>query len=83
MRILYESDLFVVVWVQITDEPEEVGGFEIVDKIAGEEVFLHGPAAIAFTAQIEAWEREPDTQEMVEARLIGLTKLGRQPLVVH
>ena len=92
MRMLYDSDSFVVVHVQPTEDQAPAApnlpvlardGFEIVDKRSGKEVYLDGSWAELFQQQILAWQREAPTEEEVDATLDGYTGLAQQPLVVH
>ena len=82
MHLMYESRSFVVVgWTQT--EQDAVLAFELVDKPAGEQVFLVRDAAQAFRAQCKAWEeRTPDKAE-VDATVRAYMQLGRLPLVTH
>lgn len=80
MRMLYDSDRYVVVWFPISAERP---GFEIVDKAVEAETFLHGDAAAYFNAHIEMWKAEPPSQSEVEELLAQLTSLALQPLVMH
>ena len=93
MRMLYDSDSFVVVHIlpdpppgaDAADAPPRLQrhGFEIVDKRSGTEVYLDGSWAELFQQQILAWQREAPTEEEVDATLDGYTGLAQQPLVVH
>jgi hypothetical protein len=84
MQMLYDSDDFVVVYVNATgDEEAKRDGFEIVDKRVNKEVYLDGPWATAFQAQINRWQENTPSQEEVEAILHSYCELAQIPLVVH
>ena len=95
MQMLYDSESFVVVHMQLDSEgavldTSEVKkpvlarhGFEIVDKRSGKEVYLDGSWAEMFQQQIQAWQQHTPTQEEVEDTLEGYTGLAQQPVVVH
>jgi hypothetical protein len=79
MSMLYDSDAHIVVYVQYGDRI----GYEIVDKEAGDEVFLSGTMAEDFTFQRQVWAANEPTKEEVELRLIGYCALARLPLRTH
>lgn len=92
MRMLYDSDSFVVVHVQPTEDQAPVApnlpvlardGFEIVDKRSGKEVYLDGSWAELFQQQIAAWQLNTPTQEEVEDTLEGYAELAQTPVVLH
>lgn len=84
--MLYHSDSFVVVQFELpAAEAGTVprGGFEIVDKLAGKEIWLDGAVAASFKAGIDALvEREP-TEDAVDDFISGYTQLAQQPLTLH
>lgn len=91
MNMLYDSDAFVVVYVnanapQVPD-PEDTtpkrDGFEIVDKRVNKSVYLDGAWAQAFQAVINHWQANTPDQEEVEATLHSYCELAQNPLVIH
>ena len=95
MQMLYDSESFVVVHMQLDGDVAALDtaeikkptlarhGFEIVDKRSGKEVYLDGSWAELFQQQITAWQVNTPTQEEVEDTLEGYTGLAQQPVVVH
>jgi hypothetical protein len=92
MQMLYDSDSFVVVHVQPTEDDTPAApdipvlarhGFEIVDKRSGKEVYLDGSWAELFQQQIAAWQLKTPTQEEVEDTLEGYAELAHTPVLVH
>lgn len=90
MNMLYDSDAFVVVHQNANAPAEgqppvevERPGFEIVDKRSNKSVYLDGPWAQAFQAQIAHWETNTPAQEEVECILDGYCELAQNPLCIH
>jgi len=98
MKMLYDSDSFVVVHMQpmeplVPDLAPESGatvlpalerhGFEIVDKRSGKEVYLDGSWAELFQRHIMAWQANTPTQEEVESTLEQYAELAQNPVVMH
>ena len=93
MQMLYDSESFVVVHMQLEtlgNDTTEVKkptlarhGFEIVDKRSGKEVFLDGSWAELFQQQITAWQVNTPTQEEVEDTLDGYAELAHNPVLMH
>lgn len=99
MRMLYDSETFVVVHMQPTQELSPDGlaaadgalalpvlerhGFEIVDKRSGKEVYLDGSWAELFQQHIIAWQANTPTQEEVEHTLEQYAELAQNPVVMH
>ncbi|VTY32579.1 Uncharacterised protein [Xylophilus ampelinus] len=92
MHMLYDSDAFVVVHVQPTEDNAPAAphlpvlardGFEIVDKRSGKEVYLDGSWADLFQKQIAAWQLNTPTQEEVEDTLEGYAELAQNPVLMH
>lgn len=92
MRMLYDSDSFVVVHVQPNEGQAPAAphlpvlardGFEIVDKRSGKEVYLDGSWAELFQQQIAAWQLNTPTQEEVEDTLEGYAELAQTPVVLQ
>ncbi|MBK9136713.1 MAG: DUF3567 domain-containing protein [Betaproteobacteria bacterium] len=86
MQLLYHSDSFVVVRIDVPAEhPGDLqrGGYEIVDKFARKEIFLEGLLAESFKAGVEQLaETEPSVEEF-DAYLARFTALAQQPLAMH
>jgi Protein of unknown function (DUF3567) len=95
MQMLYDSESFVVVHMQLDGEGASLGaseikkptlarhGFEIVDKRSGKEVYLDGSWAELFQQQITAWQVNTPTQEEVEDTLDGYAELAHNPVLMH
>ena len=98
MRMLYDSDSFVVLHIQADlGLPSEITlndgatiapalprhGFEIVDKRTGKEVYLDGSWAELFQQHIYAWQRESPSEEEVEAILERYAQLAQNPVLIH
>ena len=93
MQMLYDSESFVVVHMQLgtvgSDNAEikkpalARHGFEIVDKRSGKEVYLDGSWAELFQQQITAWQVNTPTQEEVEDTLDGYAELAHNPVLMH
>jgi Protein of unknown function (DUF3567) len=90
MHMLYNSDSFVVVRFDLpqaadaqADAPVR-GGFEIVDKAAGKEIFIEGALAERFRLGVEALvEQGPANEETLDDYIAGFTALAQQPVVLH
>jgi hypothetical protein len=92
MQMLYDSETFVVVHV-VANEPfglvphdpyeKPRHGFEIVDKRVNKEVYLDGPWAAAFQAQMTAWQLDKPQQSEVGALLEDYCTLAQIPLALH
>lgn len=92
MRMLYDSESFVVVHLQPSEDAARAephiptlarDGFEIVDKRSGKEVYLDGSWAELFQQQIAAWQLNTPTQEEVEDTLEGYAELAQTPVILH
>lgn len=95
MQMLYDSESFVVVHMQLDGDVAELDtaeikkptlarhGFEIVDKRSGKEVYLDGSWAELFQQQITAWQVNTPTQEEVEDTLDGYAELAHNPVLMH
>ncbi len=86
MQMLYDSDTFLVVHMDanlgdVSAKPRP--GFEIVDKRANKEVYLDGPWAAIFQAQMAAWQEKTPEQSEVEATLDSYCTLAQYPLDLH
>jgi len=93
MQMLYNSDSFVVVQFDLPgtspdadDTPGVVavrGGFEIVDKAAGKEIFLDGLLAETFKAGVQTIVDNNPTPEAFDEYIARFTVLAQQPVVMH
>src|SRR3954462_8296053 len=92
MQMLYDSETFVVVHVQPTEDDTPVApnipvlarhGFEIVDKRSGKEVYLDGSWAELFQQRLSAWAQNTPTQEEIEDTLEGYSGLANTPISLH
>lgn len=89
MQMLYHSDSFVVVRIDVpADEAAghtatARGGYEIVDRLAGREIFIEGPLAERFRQGVQALVDSDPSEEAVDAFIGGWTVLAQQPVVLH
>jgi hypothetical protein len=92
MHMLYNSDSFTVVAVDIPGAPgaagadstnEPRGGFEIVDKFAQKDIFIEGAMAETFQAGAVALMEGTPSEEDIDDYIGRFTALMAQPLVVH
>jgi uncharacterized protein DUF3567 len=93
MHMLYNSDSFTVVAVDIPDSPAGAGaasaedaprgGFEIVDKLAQKDIFIEGAMAERFKAGVEALMESKPSEEDIDEFIGRYALLMPQPLVLH
>lgn len=90
MHMLYNSDSFVVVRFDLPQQADAQagapvrGGFEIVDKAAGKEIFIEGALAERFRLGVEALvEQGSPNEETLDDYIAGFTALAQQPVVLH
>ena len=92
MHMLYNSDSFVVVQFKLpqdeasdgtTPAPLARGGFEIVDKHAGREIYLQGLVAESFQRGVEALVEAGPSEEQLDDFISGFVQLAQQPVVLH
>jgi hypothetical protein len=92
MHMLYNSDSFTVVAIDIPAAPalpggtapeSTRGGFEIVDKFAQKDIFIEGPMAETFQAGAAALMAGQPSEEDIDEYIGRFTSLMAQPLVVH
>ena len=87
MQMLYNSDSFVVVQFLQPAQAEGArpaqGGFEIVDKLAGKEIYLQGAVADSFQRGVEALVQHGPSEEKLDEFIAGFTVLAQQPVVLH
>ena len=91
MHMLYNSDSFTVVAIDIPAAPaapgaeptDARGGFEIVDKFAQKDIFIEGAMAQSFQAGVEALMERKPSEEDIDEYIGRFTSLMPQPLVLH
>ena len=92
MQMLYNSDSFTVVAIDLPGAPaaagaeaDEVsrGGFEIVDKFAKKDIFLDGAVAESFKAGAMALMAGEPSEEDMDEYIGRFTAVVHQPLVLH
>jgi hypothetical protein len=92
MHMLYNSDSFTVVAIDIPRAPaapgveagdEPRGGFEIVDKLAQRDIFIEGAMAATFQAGVEALMESKPSEEDIDKFIGRFATLMPQPLVMH
>jgi Protein of unknown function (DUF3567) len=91
MQMLYQSEQFVVVQfdapaadpASAEATPLARGGFEIVDKHAGREIYLEGLLAEHFKQGVQHLVDTNPTEEAFDAFIGGFSGLAHQPLLMH
>lgn len=87
MQMLYNSDSFTVVQFEPDAEAGQAaagaGGFEIVDKFARREVYLHGVLAAQFRAGVESLMSGQPSEDDFDDFIARFTHLAPQPVVLH
>ena len=94
MQMLYNSDSFAVVLFEVGadatadapavgDQDLKRGGYEIVDKFAGKEIFISGLLAESFKAGVDALIQTSPSEEDMDAYIERFSALMQQPLVLH
>jgi Protein of unknown function (DUF3567) len=90
MQMLYNSESFVVVRFDLPQAPGAPadaptrGGFEIVDKAAGKEIYIEGALAERFRLGVEALvEQGSPNEDAFDDYIAGFTGLAQQPVVLH
>ncbi|MEO8310302.1 MAG: DUF3567 domain-containing protein [Caldimonas sp.] len=92
MHMLYNSDSFTVVAIDIPDAAAVAGsdatetsrgGFEIVDKFAQKDIFIEGAMAKTFQDGVEALMQSKPSEDDIDDYIGRFTSLMPQPLVLH
>lgn len=90
MRMLYNSDSFVVVRFDVpTEQASDAtpaigrGGFEIVDKLAQREIFIEGPIADSFQQGVQALAEQDSSPEDFDEFIGRYCVLAQQPVILH
>jgi hypothetical protein len=92
MQMVYNSENFVVVQFDLPFIPEgyqgsaslQRGGYEIVDKFAGKEIYIDGLMAESFKEGVNALiEQRSASEEEMDDYIERYTCLMQQPVVQH
>ena len=91
MQMLYNSDSFVVVQIDVPSLPVPAvgsetltrGGYEIVDKFARKEIFIEGAMAEHFKQGVEALIETQPSEEEFDDFIGRYSSLMQQPLLLH
>ncbi len=94
MQMLYNSDNFAVVQIDVTagDKAEATpggpetltrDGYEIVDKFARRGIFIEGAMAASFKAGVDALIETSPTEEALDDYISRYTALMQQPVILH
>ena len=86
MQLLYNSDSYTVVQFDlpaIDEAPASRGGYEIVDKFARKDIYLHGAVADRFQQGVMALVEAGPNEEALDDFIAGYTLLAYQPLAMH
>ena len=90
MNMLYNSESFAVVQFDVPAVAEasgagdlKRGGYEIVDKFAGKEIYIEGALAESFKLGVQALIEKSTSVEELDAYIGRYTPLMQQPLVLH
>jgi hypothetical protein len=97
MHMLYNSDSFVVVRFDVParaqgtqDAPAAApapvgrGGYEIVDKMAGKEIYIEGAVAESFQQGVQAIvDQQGPSEEALDEFIGRFTTLAQQPVILH
>jgi len=97
MHMLYNSPSYVVVKfdVPVTERLHDArlqeypqlqlqrGGYEIVDKFAGKEIFIEGALAQQFQEGVEALIEGDPSEEELDDYIQQFAVMGHQPVVMH
>lgn len=90
MQMLYNSDSFAVVIIDVPNESGESGeqslnrgGYEIVDKFARREIFIEGALAQSFKEGVEALIESQPSEEEIDEYLGRFTPLMQHPVILH
>ena len=92
MHMLYNSDNYAVVQIELTpeviagvseDQTLTRGGYEIDDKFARKELFIEGAMAESFKEGVDALIEGSPSIEEFDAYLEQFSGLALQPVVMH
>ena len=82
MELLYNSEAFVVTQFTLAGQAA-AGGYEIVDKAARKEIYLHGAVADSFQRGVQALVQQGPSEESLDAYISGFTVMAQQPVLLH
>jgi hypothetical protein len=88
MQMVYNSENYAVVQFEVpADAPGSGGpargGYEIVDKFGGKEIFIDGAMATSFKEGVEALIATSPSEEELDDYLARYVALMQHPLVLH
>ena len=93
MQMLYNSDSFIVVQIDLSGAQDPAGhtagptigrgGYEIVDKLARKEIFIEGELAEHFKTGVQAIADNDPSPEAFDEFIGRFTALAQQPVVMH
>jgi hypothetical protein len=84
MHMLYHSDSYVVVQFDLpSDGTPTRGGFEIVDRHAGREIFLQGLLAEQFKLGVQSLVDGNPTEEDFDAFIGRFGAMAQHPVNLH
>ena len=90
MDMLYNSESFAVVRFDVPAATTPAGasqiargGYEIVDKFAGKEIYIEGALAESFKVGVQALIEKSTSVEELDAYIGRYSPLMQQPLVLH
>ena len=88
MLMVYNSENFAVVQFEVERAGADAarparGGYEIVDKSAGKEIFLEGALAEKFKAGVQALMETQPSEEEIDEYIGRFGALAQQPVVLH
>ncbi|MBK1616404.1 hypothetical protein CKO44_23450 [Rubrivivax gelatinosus] len=85
MQMLYQSDSFVVVQVELPAEAGTParGGYEIVDKFARTDIWLEGVIAESFRRGVQELVEAERGAEDFDDFIAGYARLAQHPLTLH
>lgn len=87
--VIYDSDAFCVLQLDwncdaaADAKPRTGGGFEIIDKLAGKEIFIDGLVADGFRERVQQLVEQSPSAEQIDDLLDGFSALSRQSLLQH
>ncbi len=88
MQMLYNSDSYAVVVFDVPADPLKPaspsrGGYELVDKFAGKEIYISGALAETFKNGVQAVIDSSPSEEEMDDYIERFSALMQQPLVFH
>jgi hypothetical protein len=83
MQMLYNSDSYTVVQLDLPGAGAARGGYEIVDKHARKDIYIEGAVAESFKAGVQALVEQGPSEDALDDFIAGYTLLAQQPLTLH